>query len=317
MSEIELGKGPGGRLAGKAWIFTIALFQLAAAVLLLYVLVRIWPHPTPSQAAKSDDKPSQVQPGPPVRVRADPCGNCKQREAAARSEYRDAEGKMKFDPECVSIFGWEVLLWSEQRLLLLVLLAGALGGFVRGVRSLYWYVGNRSLVVSWIPMYFLLPLSGSLVALFLYLIFRGGLFSPQSSVSDTSPFGFTAIAALAGMFSGAASEKLKDIFEMLFKREPPARDTAANPKPTVTSILPPISAANTAVTLTVAGSGFVKDSVVTADAKELQTTFVSESTVRASLTAADVPTAGAKIKIAVKNPPPGGGTSDPVEFVIT
>ena len=63
---------------------------------------------------------------------------------------------------------WQFDLWDEQRLLLLVILGGALGTLVHSLRSVYWYIGNRNLVMSWLAMYFMLPFAGSALALVFY-----------------------------------------------------------------------------------------------------------------------------------------------------
>jgi len=131
----------------------------------------------------------------------------------------------------VTILWWEFKLWDEQILLLLVILGGALGTLVHCLRSVYWYVGERSLVKSWMAMYFMMPFAGAALALVFYLLVRGGFFSPQSSFQQTSPFGFAAFAALVGMFSSQAVLKLKDVAEVLLSKPKSGGD--AKPQGTV------------------------------------------------------------------------------------
>ena len=50
------------------------------------------------------------------------------------------------EPSQVTLFLWTFTIYDEVRLLLLVILAGALGSLVQALRSIYWYVGNRELV---------------------------------------------------------------------------------------------------------------------------------------------------------------------------
>ena len=62
------------------------------------------------------------------------------------------------------------------------------------------------------------------LALILYFALRGGFFSPVSNGSVDpqqilNPFGFAAIAALAGMFSKQATDKLKEVFDSLFRTD--------------------------------------------------------------------------------------------------
>lgn len=111
---------------------------------------------------------------------------------------------------------WTFMVSSEMSLILLVIITGALGSLVHGFRSLFWYVGNRAFVKSWILMYFLLPFVGSALSLIFYFVLRGGLFSPSATVDATSPFGFIGVAGLVGMFSNKAALKLQEIAESIF-----------------------------------------------------------------------------------------------------
>jgi len=112
-------------------------------------------------------------------------------------------------------FSWSVTLSSEQALLLIVALAGALGSMGYVLRSFAAYVGERHLVWSWIPSYLLSPLIGALFATFFYVLLRAGLIT-GSAADAGNPFGFVAIAALVGLFSPQAATKLKDVFETIF-----------------------------------------------------------------------------------------------------
>lgn len=124
----------------------------------------------------------------------------------------------------VTFLLWTFSISDEVRLLLIVALAGALGGLVHALRSLYWYVGNRKLVRSWLVMYILLPFVGTTLGLVFYLAIRGGFFSPQATVQQTSPFGFAALAGLVGMFSEQAVLKLKQVAETLLIEAPEGED---------------------------------------------------------------------------------------------
>jgi hypothetical protein len=118
--------------------------------------------------------------------------------------------------ERVSFFGAHLTVRSEVLLFAVVALAGALGGLIHTLRSLSWYVGNRQLVWSWLPFYALLPLVGAALATIFYLVFRGGLFSGTTTTAEVNTYGFAALAALAGLFSEQAMEKLRTVFAALF-----------------------------------------------------------------------------------------------------
>jgi hypothetical protein len=108
--------------------------------------------------------------------------------------------------------------------LLIVILAGALGSLVHTVRSVYWYIGNRTLKWSWLAKYILQPFAGSALAVIFYVVVRGGFFSPQTTFENTSPFGFAALAALVGLFSEQAVLKLKRVAETVLERPAPGAD---------------------------------------------------------------------------------------------
>jgi photosystem II stability/assembly factor-like uncharacterized protein len=92
--------------------------------------------------------------------------------------------------------------------------------------------------------------------------------------------------------------------------------TIDNPVPVAGSLSPSSAVAGSgAFTLTVNGSQFVQGSVVEWGGSDLSTTFVSTTKVTASVTAADVASAGT-VQVKVMNPAPKGGTSNALTFTI-
>ncbi len=89
------------------------------------------------------------------------------------------------------------------------------------------------------------------------------------------------------------------------------------PAPTISSLSPnPRGTGTDAFELTVNGSGFVADSIVKYNGQNKTTIFVSNTQLKAQLSASDVATAG-QYPIIVTNPTPGGGDSDPVNLNVT
>ena len=120
----------------------------------------------------------------------------------------------------VSLFTFAVDLHPETRLLLIAILAGALGSYIHAATSFSTYVGNRTLVKSWILWYYLRPFIGAGLALMFYFLLRGGLLllvTNSQSHEEVSDFGIAAVASLAGMFSKQATDKLREVFDSLFK----------------------------------------------------------------------------------------------------
>ena len=89
-----------------------------------------------------------------------------------------------------------------------------------------------------------------------------------------------------------------------------------NPAPTITSLNPASAiAGGPAFSLTVNGAGFVSGSVVRWNGSARPTTYVNGTRLTASISAADIATAGSA-SVTVFNPAPGGGTSNAATFAI-
>jgi IPT/TIG domain-containing protein len=131
---------------------------------------------------------------------------------------------------------------GDAHVLLLVILAGALGGTIHALRSLYWYVGNRELCWSWVPMYIVLPFSGAAIATVFFLIVRGGFLSaaPDGGTSVV----IIAIAALTGLFSQQAALKLQDIANAVLAKPAPGGNSKPQAALSVSAAPAPAPAVN-------------------------------------------------------------------------
>jgi hypothetical protein len=89
-----------------------------------------------------------------------------------------------------------------------------------------------------------------------------------------------------------------------------------NPVPSVAGLQPGSAiAGDPGFMLTVSGSGFVPGATVRWNGADRPTTYVSATTLTAAISASDVAAAGVA-SVAVFDPVPGGGTSNPVSFYI-
>jgi len=96
----------------------------------------------------------------------------------------------------------------------------------------------------------------------------------------------------------------------------PNSTTLNYPSPLLTSINPTnTSAAGSSFTLTATGSNFYPASVINWNGSARTTTYVNATTLTATITAADIATAGTAT-VSVTNPAPGGGTSSDQTFTI-
>ena len=92
---------------------------------------------------------------------------------------------------------------------------------------------------------------------------------------------------------------------------------ATNPLPTISSLSPAsVTAGSAAFTLTVNGTNFISSSVINWNGTALPTTFVNGLQLTASVSAAQVNTAGT-VPVTVSTPTPGGGTTAPLSFTIS
>ncbi|HZI10542.1 MAG TPA: hypothetical protein VE153_09090 [Myxococcus sp.] len=114
-------------------------------------------------------------------------------------------------------------------IIILVIIAGMLGGALHGLASLVHHSGQGRLHTSWWLFYVSRPFVGGGLGAFIYLILRSGVAGVQIQ-PNTAAYSLLVWASLAGLFSSPAMRKLRDVFDTVFKTEerPPA---ARKPKP--------------------------------------------------------------------------------------
>jgi len=204
-------------------------------------------------------------------------------------------------------------------LILLVIVASALGSYVHVATSFADFVGNRRLMASWVWWYVLRALIGIALALVFYFALRAGLFSTQGD-AVVNPFGVAAIAGLVGMFSKQATDKLDEVFKVMFRTLPGRGDDLRgdridNPRPRIAGIEPAaVPAGADTVTLHLHGDGFIPESQVrvqrpdTDEVLQRTTAFVSPTELTVVLLGEDLEEEGT-FELLVFNPEPGGGVS--------
>jgi IPT/TIG domain len=150
----------------------------------------------------------------------------------------------------------------DNTMVWMVILAGALGGLVHALRSFVWYVGQRELVWSWVAMYVLLPFTASALGFVFFLIIRAGLYQPSGGTS----FLLVGLAALVGMFSTQAAEKLKKVAEGIFTETPRGKDDSApgsaSTAVAITVVKPVSGPISGGTVVTITGTGFTAQSAV-------------------------------------------------------
>lgn len=216
----------------------IGLYLVVLALVLLYVVYALWPRTAESQPpvetliaqTSSDDLPAGQGSGAPPPTAAENAGNSETDQPPPNSEpsaIEESEAPTAAEIPTNSSREWgdtSRLAWAsfdispQVRILLLVILIGALGSVIGGASSFATYMGNKTFEPSWSWWYYLRPVVGAVLALVFYVVIRAG-FSQAFSFEnlDQHLFRATAIAALTGMFSKLTADKLEDIFSTILQ----------------------------------------------------------------------------------------------------
>lgn len=199
----------------RVGIGLITLYFLVLSIASSYALIKIWPPPVGSVAA------------PPI-AGAD-TGTSRDTSDRSQIGLRQEAGAATMTDEpkdgdsAVALFWGKVRLdfggREELRLLLVALLAGALGAFVSSAMSFASYLGNRQLDRWWTIWYVVRPPVGMVLALIAYFLLRAGLLSPGANVSNVSPYGVAGIGGIMGMFVKEATDKMRDVATALFQSQ--------------------------------------------------------------------------------------------------
>lgn len=105
--------------------------------------------------------------------------------------------------------------------------AGMLGALIHAGTSFTSYMGNRKMIRSWVLWYLFRPFIGAVLSVLVYCIIRGGLLNAGSKTDeDVSIYGVAGFSAMAGMFSKQAIDKLKELFDTLFRTKAKEGDDA-------------------------------------------------------------------------------------------
>ena len=262
--------------------YTIGIIYATLAVGLGIMLFKIWPPipwPTPEHkqqgvvAALLADTNCPMLPPPratPVPAPGDTQTN--PQNSAANNEIIRLP---------ISVMGRCMQTTFDERLLMLVIVAGMLGAFVHGATSLADYIGNNSFSKSWTWFYLLRPAIGMSLALVFYFVIRGGFLSTTGGAQDINPYGIAALSGLVGMFSKQATDKLSEVFATLFRSAPGEGDAKRQHPLTSVTIAPiqidpaAVVAGSEAIKLTVSGAGFVDGATIRVDDVAQPTTFES------------------------------------------
>jgi IPT/TIG domain len=290
----------------------LGIFYVALAIGLGYMLIKIWP-PVPwpdPNIAKYRESISQSLAGCGVSLAPLP-----------ENSASPKPGELAPVALPINFFFKKCVMTSfDERLILLVIVAGILGSFIHGATSLADYIGNDRFCRRWTWFYLLRPVIGMALALVFYFVIRGGFLTTNVGATDINPYGIAALAGLVGMFSKQATDKLSEVFSTLFRSgsgegDEKRRDPLKPENPVTVIAIDPaeVPEGGEGFTLTVTGNGFVEGStVVLNDAAQL-TTFVNPEKLNAEISKEAIAAAGT-LTLTVVNPDETRST--PVEFKV-
>jgi len=190
---------------------------------------------------------------------------------------------------------------------------GALGATVQMSGALAYYVGAGLFDRRWLVWYALRPFLGAALALIVYFTTVGGLL--KESGGGLNLFGVAGLAGVAGLFTRAAMDKLRDGLQEREQGEDKGKGKEDKPEALALAGFDPatLAVAQTGQPLKIKGSGFTAKTSVTFDGEVLTPNPVTATELTVMVPAAKLATART-VQVLAKD---GGTKSEPKDFVIT
>lgn len=202
---------------------------------------------------------------------------------------------------------------DESRLFVIVLLFGALGSWLHAISSYVAFIGNREFVSSWLPWYVIRPMIGSGLALIFYMAIRAGFLTTSGDAVSISPYSVAAFAALVGLFTERASQKLAEIFDVVFSTAKESKDSLGK-QVSINNVTPNTLLVNApTTTITIEGGNFTQNSKALIAEKQFDTKFINATKLTFALPAELLIKKG-ELKISVLNP--GNEKSNEVNIAV-
>lgn len=141
-------------------------------------------------------------------------------------------------------------------ILLLVALSGFLGNMIHIAASFTNFIGAGKFKRSWMLWYFVKPFTAAALAVGVYIIFRAGFLNSTEATASVNLYGVVAIAVLAGLYTDMATQKLKEVFAVVFQSSTVRPNPLELPPIKITSANPTALPLNVATEIVLSGSGF-------------------------------------------------------------
>ena len=141
-------------------------------------------------------------------------------------------------------------------ILLLVALGGFLGNMIHIASSFTNFIGAEKFKRSWMLWYFVKPFTAAALAVGVYIIFRAGFLNSTEATSSVNLYGVIAIALLSGLFTDMATQKLKEVFGVVFQSSTTRPNPLDLPPVKITSVNPATIPLNVLTQIVISGIGF-------------------------------------------------------------
>jgi hypothetical protein len=132
---------------------------------------------------------------------------------------------------CITRVGIDHTIQFNTLMLLLVAAAGFLGNMIHIASSFTTFIGANQFKRSWILWYCVKPFTASALALVVYFAFRAGFLNSNDPGNTLNIYGIMTVSALAGLFTDTATQKMKEIFEVIFRPRETRPDSLEDTKP--------------------------------------------------------------------------------------
>jgi len=203
----------------------LGFFLVLIPIICILLIIWLWPT-IDTGKVDSANRTQNVEPG---KKKAPTAGEIKENVEGKQPETQTEQNNKKGNENGKGNEDGKKYQWSEKtnlifkctipfelRMILLVLLAGALGSYIHMATSFSYFIGVKKFEMTWYWWYWLRLPIGAVLALIFSMLVQGGIFVIPASGSEANPVSVIGLAGLIGMFSRQAIEKLRDIFDTVF-----------------------------------------------------------------------------------------------------
>jgi len=222
--------------------FSAGAAMIIAITLSLWLLIAYWPDQVPASGrtayhyelmhitlldAKTPAKPDTIV-AKLFTNEKDAAKRLSKIDSAAKADAAKAAADKKKDTGLAAVPPGCTIQFSTL-ILILVAIAGFLGNMVYISAVLTAFIGGGQFKSSWSLWYFVKPFTASGLALFVYFALNNSN-TMNGAGAPINLNGIIAAAALTGLFTDIATQKLKEIFTVVFKPAGTTPDKAVDPK---------------------------------------------------------------------------------------